>query len=120
MTKRGNARCPAPTERVENSVACVGGGEDYALQQGLWLLSWVFAEGFLGLLRQGQMPDRAHLLVGHFDFVFGEIAVLHGFVIEDVFVFLGRARPDKCFVAGGEHAAGQIGGGIGFEPCNII
>jgi hypothetical protein len=68
------------------------------------------------------MSDRAHLLVRDFDFVFGEIPIFHGVIIENMFVLLGGTRLNQCFMTCGKHTAGEVRGGVGLEPAtsNLI
>ena len=110
----------ASREGIENGVARIGAGQDDPLQKGKRFLGGMFPILFLGLPGCCDGPDGAHLEAGFLQFVFGEVTVFHGLVMEGmpgVFVFFG---PEQGLVACGEIAAGKVRGGVGFEPGDVV
>lgn len=111
----------ATTERVEDDVTFISGGQHHPLEEALGFLCGVFTKAFFTLLGESNAPDRAHLFALFFQHIFFVIiAFAHGFVIKDMLVLFRGSRPNQAFMAGGKHAAGEVWRSIRFEPCNII
>jgi len=108
----GNERGCRASERIEDEVAFVGGGEQDSFEESDGFLRRVFAEFLFPRFRRLDFPDRFHLLAA--------IGFLHEFVIEGVSRLLAFRSPDDGFGSVGEIAARKIGRRIGFDPGNVI
>ncbi len=74
---------------------------------------------FFGLGR-ADCPNASHLFVGLLDKIFSPRVIFCPFIVEIMLGFFGLPHPDQGLVTGRKHPTGQIGGGIGFEPANVV
>ena len=108
----GDARSAATSEWVENPSVLVGRCENDAGEQGERLLRGVLAAGFFPRGDGGQSPHVGHLLV--------IVQVLHQLVVEMVWTLGAFSCPDDELGRVSKVAAGDVGRGIGFCPCDYV